>query len=368
MFTSFHSKLTQKLPYLNSVFLLLGVKLFYLMMGWLLLKCNYSEVLEVFTRNDSFWYLKIVNEGYPTVPPTPWVPDAFPFFPLYPLLVKLFQLGGLLSFHLAAFFVNIILLFLLVKGLSALNYFYQNSQKLFRFLLFWLILPYHYFFFVNYTELLFLVLFVWIMVWIEKQQWRLLGVFLMLLSLSRPTGVVAAFLLWIWKFFAKKETIQNIPNSIFKVNSWVYLCAPISLGIYMIYLHFHCGDALAFNHSVISWGRSWGSPFRGFMDWRDRDHVVMAIYTSCCLIGAAFFTAKLKLGEKIYQWGMTIFPLFSGLLVSFYRYFMVILPIQLVWFESLENNKYKKVVMLFLAAINLSTFVYWVLNHGLLSY
>jgi len=363
---SFLNKLTLKYPYLNGVGLLFAVKLLYLFIGWALSNEHFAEGLAVFTRNDAFWYLKIFQEGYPSVPPKLWVCDAFPFFPLYPILLKITSLG-FLNFDVSAFLLSFILLFLFAKGISKLEYFQNDQSKIISYLIVWMALPFHYFFFVNYTELLFLSIVIWIMVSIEQNKSIQLSTLLYLLVLSRPTGLVTAFLIWIWKVLLKNEK-RNLVKSAFSKQSLLFLAAPLSLLSYMIYLHLHCGDAFAFNHSVITWGRTWGNPLRGFLDLRDWNYVVLTGITILLLLFTAIYTRKLTVGERIFQWGMAIFPLFSGLLVSYYRYFMVIYPIQFVWANEINGNKYKKWVIAILFALNLITFGYWVMNHGILSY
>ena len=366
MFWSIQNKLTLKHPYLNGVLLLFAVKLLYLFLGWALSNDHFSEGLAVFTRNDSFWYMKIFQEGYPTVPPKLWVCDAFPFFPLYPVLLKITSLG-VFNFDISAFLLSFILLYLFAKGISKLEYFQNDQRKIISYLIVWLALPFHYFFFVNYTELLFLTIVIWIMVSIEQNKSIQLSTLLYLIVLSRPTGLVTAFLIWIWKVLLKNEK-RNLVKSAFSKQSLLFLAAPLSLLSYMIYLHLHCGDAFAFNHSVITWGRTWGNPLRGFLDLRDWNYFVLTGMTIVLLLVTAVYTRKLTLGERIFQWCMAIFPLFSGLLVSYYRYFMVIYPIQFVWANEINANKNRRLIIVILSIINLITYGYWVIHHGILSY
>jgi hypothetical protein len=292
--------------------------------------------------------------------------DAFPFFPLYPILLKITSLG-IFNFDVSAFLLSFILLFLFAKGISKLEYFQNDQSKIISYLIVWLALPFHYFFFVNYTELLFITVLFWVLVSIEQQKYLQLGILLFMLVLCRPTGLIAAFLIWIWKVMLKNEK-RNFVKSIFSKQSLLFLAAPLSLLSYMIYLHLHCGDAFAFNHSVITWGRTWGNPLRGFLDLRDWNYFVLTGITFVLLLFTAVYTRKLTLGESIFQWGMAIFPLFSGLLVSYYRYFMVVFPIHSAWANEINRSKYKKWVIALFFAINIITFGYWVINHGILSY
>ena len=366
MFWSIQNKLTLKYPYLNGVLLLFTVKLLYLFLGWALSNEHFLEGLAVFTRNDSFWYMKIFEEGYPTIPPKLWVCDAFPFFPLYPVLLKITSLG-VLNFDVSAFLLSFILLFFFAKGISKLGYFQNDQNKVDSFLLVWLTLPFHYFFFMNYTELLFIAIVFWILVSIEQQKHLQLGVLLFMLAVCRPTGLISAFLIWIWKVMLAKSD-KSFLQRVFSKQSFVFLAAPLGLAIYMIYLQLHCGDAFAFNHSVITWGRTWGNPFRGFMDLRDWNYYVLTGLTILLLFFTAIYTKKLTLGERVFQWSLITFPLFSGLLVSYYRYFMVVFPIHFIWANEINANKNRRLIIAILAAINLITFSYWVINHGILSY
>jgi len=366
VFWSFRNKLTHKYPFTNGVLLLFAVKLLYLILGWALSNDHFAEGLAVFTRNDSFWYMKIFQEGYPTIPPKLWVCDAFPFFPLYPILIKITSFG-VFSFDISAFFLSFILLFFFAKGISKLEYFQNDQTQIMLFLMVWLALPFHYFFFVNYTELLFLTILIWIIVSIEQNKSIQLASLLYLLVLSRPTGLVTALLIWIWKVLLKNEK-RNLVKSLFSKQSLLFIAAPLSLLSYMVYLNLHCGDAFAFNHSVITWGRTWGNPFRGFVDLRDWNYYVLTGLTILLLFFTAIYTKKLDRGERIFQWCMAIFPFFSGLLVSYYRYFMVVFPIHFVWANEINTSKNRRLMIAIFATINLITYGYWVINHGILSY
>jgi hypothetical protein len=165
-----------------------------------------------------------------------------------------------------------------------------------------------------------------------------------------------------------KNEKRNLVKSVFSKQSLLFLAAPLSLLSYIIYLHLHCGDAFAFNHSVITWGRTWGNPLRGFMDLRDWNYYILAGVTILLLIFTAIYTKKLTIGERIFQWSLTMFPLFSGLLVSYYRYFMVVFPIHFVWADEINGSKNRRLMIAILATINLIAYGYWVINHGILSY
>ncbi len=366
MVRSFVNKLTLKYPYINGVGLLFAVKLLYLFLGWALSNEHFAEGLTVFTRNDSFWYMKIFDEGYPTVPPKLWVCDAFPFFPLYPIFLKITSLG-IFNFDVSAFLLSFILLFLFAKGISKLEYFQNDQSKIISYLIMWVALPFHYFFFVNYTELLFITILFWVLVSIEQQKHLKLSFLLFMLVLCRPTGLIAAFFIWIWKVILVNKD-KSFLQRVFSKQSLMFVSAPLGIVMYMIYLHFHCGDAFAFNHSVITWGRTWGNPFRGFMDLRDWNYYVLTGVTVLILVFTGIYTKKLTLGERIFQWSLTIFPLFSGLLVSYYRYFMVVFPIHFVWANAINGSKNRRLMIAILATINLITYGYWVINHGILSY
>ncbi|MDA8218393.1 MAG: mannosyltransferase family protein [Dehalococcoidales bacterium] len=213
--------------------------------------------IDISWRWDSGWYLDIILHGYRITDPTYANYNNVAFFPLYPVLIiatnvivggRNIPLAGVLVASLAylggLFFVYKLAL---LDGSRAM------AQRAIWFLA---IFPAAFFFNAAYSEPLFLLTAAGSLYYLRLHRWWLAGLFGMLAALTRTQGVLLA-LPFAWELLATWRREGHIP--------WRYLPSALlpllGLEIFMGYLLWQVGDALAFVHAQNGWARSFALPW-----------------------------------------------------------------------------------------------------------
>jgi len=355
-------------PYLKRALMFaFGLKLFYLLLGNLLPNGwnGIEHVLDVFARNDSGWYHLISREGYPTVPPAAWQQTPFAFFPLYPALIALCRQSVLLFtqnpdlvYVTASFIAHIPLTWLWVVMLFTwLETMGMEPRRIFVYSIFFQVFPYHFFYHMYYSEVLFSILFMWTMVSLARKKYVLLTLAVALLTLCRPTGIVfsAGLGLWIladngwFRILKEKEKIKQIV---------ALLAAPGALIMWMIYLHFHCGDAMAFSNTQSAWGHAYTWPWESLFAGSGWYVQAVSVYALLLLLVAYLLFRKAGSGERLFVVINALFPLITGTVASYYRYFSVIPQFYVRLFTVIEARW--KWVAAICMLVNILLYYVWV--------
>ena len=347
----------------NALILTLAIKLLFLAYGNILRPpSNASDIFEVFMENDSYWYLNIVENGYPSSEPQTHEQSAFAFFPLYPLLIAAFKVV-FIHFGLSAFILSLALSCFWVWGIfqymADLGF---SKQKAFWLVAFLQVFPFHYFFHVFYTELLFSTILIWLMIFSRQRQFIGILFLSFALVLSRPTGLLFAFTI------ALSGLLQiNIKQWLSSQLSYLgFIGAPIGIAAYSYFCYNRCGNPFIFSQNMNAWGRQYTWPWEPFFT----PHVDLQILIPYVifLIAIGLIAAALNKGKQaIIIIPNLVMPLFTGSIISYYRYVAVIHPI----FQKLIGRftwLCRPWVLVILFLFNLGTFTYWVLVHGVLSY
>lgn len=355
-------------PYLKWALLFaFGLKLFYLLLGNLLPNGwnGIEHVLDVFARNDSGWYNLISREGYPTAPPAEWQQTPFAFFPLYPSYIALFRLpvswftqNPDLTYVSASFLAHLPLTWLwvsiLFKWLESTG---MEPRRVFIYSIFFQVFPYHFFYHMFYSEMLFSILFMWALISVSRKAHFSLAAAVALLTLCRPTGIVFSAGLGFWiladsgwfRILKEKEKIKQI---------LALLAAPAAMVVWMVYLHFHCGDAMAFSHTQSAWGHAYTWPWESFFAGGQWYQQAMSVYVMILVGLTIILFRKAGTGEKLFVAVNVLFPLITGTVASFYRYFSVI-PQFFVRFFTFLESRWKWVVCICML-INLILYYVWI--------
>jgi hypothetical protein len=210
----------------------------------------HSNFFTAMCKWDCQWYLTIINDGYDSHvrhAPKVWKGLAnWAFFPLYPLIVKYCLLitkaspvavGTLLnqSFILLALHVFYLYLKLSLNELNS------------RFGVFLLAFsPFSIYFASLYTEALFLLLSLSAFYFMRINRPYISALCGGLLSATRAVGVM----------FSISYFYSQYKNSSIKKAILGGVLSVSGLACYMLYLHVHMGDALAFQHIQHAWGRT----------------------------------------------------------------------------------------------------------------
>ena len=205
-------------------------------------------LVKSFSGWDSGWYLSIVQNGYR------WVGlqsqgQNVAYFPLYPLLVKIFSWpfpssAATVELVLAwvAFFAGLVAF----HQLALLDLSARESEAATFFLA---LVPGALFYFMGYTEALFLVLSVCAFFCARRGAWWISAIFAFFAALTRSTGFLLAIPLAVEWFQQRREAKQPY----FSWEALSLFAAPAGVAVYFGYLYLRFGDALIWFQSEKAW-------------------------------------------------------------------------------------------------------------------
>jgi hypothetical protein len=335
-------------PYLKRALLFaFGLKLFYLLLGNLLPNGwnGFEHIFDVFARNDSGWYHLIAREGYPTGAPTQGQQTPFAFFPLYPAIIALFRqpllffsenpdLVYVMASFLAHLFLTCLWVVMLFKWLESTG---MESGRIFIYSIFFQVFPYHFFYHMFYGEVLFSSLFMWAMLSVARKKHISLAVSVALLTFCRPTGIVFSAGLGLW-IIADNGWFRILKQKENKKQIIALLASPAALCLWMFYLYFHCGDAMVFSNTQMAWGRGYTWPWESLFAGGYRYEAVLSIYVLLLIAASVLLFRNAGIGEKLFVGLNIIFPLLTGTVASYYRYFSVIPQFYVRLFNAIESR------------------------------
>ena len=270
-------------------------------------------VVQWFWQWDSAWYLRIIQHGYDVTPQ----PDTggmanYVFFPMLPLIVGFLSKMTLIPvMWMGQIFAQLCLLTSLFLFYRVLILRIQDETAARFGVLLLAFSPCNIYFSSFYTESLFLVLSLGIWLAAYAQRWFLAGLLGALLSATRPTGVMMVIPL----LFIAYELYQA--GQLKWRFLWIAL-VPAGALAFMIYLHFHVGNAFAFiANDKLAWRRPglnllhpvmYGASFKAVFA------LVVSLYLIYRLIRAKYWPEALYFLTMIYP------AIMSGSLTSFLRY------------------------------------------------
>lgn len=200
-------------------------------------------LLEPWNRYDTHWYIKIAVDGY--------APNdgSIAFFPLYPILIRVVGtfIGG--QWLLAALIISNLAM------LGALIVLYRLVAAQFddavasRTIVGLLIFPTAFFFFVAYTESLFVIFALLTLRDLQNRNWWRAGLFAGLATLARAPGVLLIVPM-LYVLFVQRARLAHFLSTLLPL---------IAAASYWLYLAFVFGDASVWSRSVAFW-RSSGLP------------------------------------------------------------------------------------------------------------
>ncbi|MCE2705674.1 MAG: glycosyltransferase family 39 protein [Proteobacteria bacterium] len=199
---------------------------------------------------DCKWYLTIINDGYDLhirTSPRVWSGLAnWAFFPLYPYIVKI--VVSLISSDVIITGIILNQIFILLSLLVFYKYLklsFDETNSRFGVILL-AFSPFSVYFASLYTESLFLLLSLSAFYFMRINRPYISAIFGGLLSATRPVGIMFSLVYFLYGIRKKSQ-----PSLI-----WGTLISMFGLIIYMVYLHYHVGDFLAFEHIQRGWGRT----------------------------------------------------------------------------------------------------------------
>jgi Gpi18-like mannosyltransferase len=215
-----------------------------------ILSQNHSDFFLAMCKWDCKWYITIIKDGYDLVPrhtPKIWKGLAnWAFFPLYPYIVKFIVSITSLSVVMAGVLLNQLFIFLaLLVFYKYLRLFVDDLNSRFGVILL-SFSPFSVYFASLYTEALFLLLSLSAFYFMRINRPIISAICGGLLSATRPVGVMFSVSYLLYHFFKKKIGLKILIGC---------FITGVGLLLYMVYLQYHVGDYLAFQHIQKGWGR-----------------------------------------------------------------------------------------------------------------
>jgi len=205
-----------------------------------------------FCTRDCNWYRSIMVDGYQLEPHAHEKRDAanWAFFPLFPLVAGLINEVPWISSNMAllltgrAFLLVSIYLFIIFSLVYAKNINpYIAGMAL-------ALNPYSLYGNVGYSEPIFLTLTLLSFLAIAQEKFKIAGIWSGLLTAARPVGIAIGFSFVIYALFNRSKVIKR------KADFALGLAlVPLGIFLFMVYIYSVTGDALAFKHVQVAWGR-----------------------------------------------------------------------------------------------------------------
>lgn len=327
-------------------------------------------------RNDSWWYEKIVTDGYPEIREKDsigsvidgvWTQTQWAFFPFYPAMNRIVMKVFNTDFNHSAFFLS-----LLFSFLSLIGFYYfalqqlKDTKKAFFSSMVFLLFPFHYYFSMMYTEAVFFTFMIFSFLAINKKMYWLVGLLIIPLVLIRPNGIITLVPLYLYyleregllnKYYLKFKEIfgnKNIARSLY------FLTGVAAFLLYCLYQKQKTGFFFAFNIAQAGWGKESMFPLFSFFRHGDFETWFNSIYTIIVMIFAIFCWRKLPVSLNIFIWITILMPLCAGSVISMPRYISIIFPLTILFSEYIYSTKVKTIILILLFAVQLWSFSYWI--------
>lgn len=321
-----------------------------------------NQLLTIWGVWDTSWYLDIAQNWY-TSQTNMLGQGSLSFFPLYPLLMRLLGIA-IGDFYNAGLIISNVCLIITCFYLFNLVKLDNDREVALNSIKYLFLFPTAFILSGVFSESLFLMLVIMCFYYAKKQNWMLVGLLGLLVSLSRPLGVLT-FIPILYEYIKLKGfKLQEVKPDI------VYLgLFPLGLLIFSIYNYHLTGDFLAFYHAESTWGRSLTNPIQslimGFSD-RFTDSLFLAIFTIIPLILITIFYKKIGFSYWIFGVFSICLPVLTGNLQSSPRYALVAFPLFIIFAKLSKDKQLDQYTMIILAFVQGFLMVLWTSGIGVL--
>ena len=277
---------------------------------------------------DCGWYLSIIQNGYDKsarfVANCCWQAN-WAFFPLMPVTIAAIREFVRLSPEYIGILVSSASFFVFVLLGARLRRATRDEADRWLWPALMLCWPFSFYFHTIYTEALFAMLTLAVLVAAQERRMLAAGLLTALLTATRPTGVFMIVVLFFLQLgdFLRARSWRDRMMAMLPV-----IVAPAGLVLFMAFLYFRAGDPLAFQTIQSGWGRNGGNPvvvlFWPFKElFVGRPSIEHLYYAAWGLIGLAAGFWLLLNGRLAEAW-LCIMPivmaLSSGALISMPRF------------------------------------------------
>jgi hypothetical protein len=287
-----------------------------------------SPIGAAMCRWDCGWYLSIIQNGYDQsarfILNCCWQAN-WAFFPLMPTIVAFLSSVSRKSPELMGVVLSSASFFLFVLLGARLRRVTRDETDRWLWPALMLCWPFSFYFHTIYTEALFAMLALAVLVAVHERRMLAAGLLTALLTATRPTGVlmvVAMFFLQIGAFLRARSWRVRIAAML------PVIVAPAGIIFFMIFLYFKAGDPLAFQTIQSGWGRNGGNPLIVLLDpifdiFAGRPKIENLYYAAWAFLGLGAGIWLLLRWRLIEAW-LCVMPivmaLSSGALISMPRF------------------------------------------------
>jgi hypothetical protein len=264
---------------------------------------------------DCGWYAGVVQNGYDLAPHAHAKADAanWAFFPSLPIVAAIIAKLSPWTSHTALLVTSKCFFFMAIFAFIRFTALYAPRLPTWVAACVVGLHPYAIYGNVGYTESMFLFFSCVSLIALRQQRFLTAGVAGAVLSAVRPTGV---FILFAVLHAVVKQMPRTGSDERIRMLLAVML-VPLGLALFMWYLHFRVGDALAFSHVQIAWERLPSNPFthllNGLRSQQPLDQLC-AWMSITALSMTAYLAWRREYGLALFALCATLIPLSTGLL------------------------------------------------------
>ncbi|MGF1750396.1 MULTISPECIES: hypothetical protein [Vibrio] len=298
------------------------------------------DVWQQICRFDCLWFQRIADDGYALIPSYMKGGNAanWAFMPVSPYLGKWMSL--LVGDTNLALIVMSNLTFVASIAVFIMALKQQSFSKDIQDTAIWLMCfsPYTVYALAGYSEPLYIALICGVFIACYRKNWWLVGLLGLVAAVTRNLGVMLVFSVLIFGVQAYGvSSFIRLKNNALSVIAAIWLI-PLGFFTYMVFLHFHMGDALAFGHIQVAWGRVFSHPVEwliyGVETGGAKLYLVVVSLIGLALNAYLFF--KKRYAEATFMLINLLIPLSSGV-NAMPRYLFGLYPTYLAIFMLLER-------------------------------
>ncbi|GLQ88215.1 glycosyltransferase family protein [Dyella flagellata] len=335
--------------------LALGMFVLHQLIEWVIAVIYHHSVFE--TCNwDCVRYVSLAQQGYPATLTTVDHMENWAFFPLFPLLIRAIVAVTAISAPLAAVLLGKLLFLGSIYAFILFAKKYSSTLPPFYPALIVALSPYAVYGNSGYTEPLFLLLTSVFFVFLKDRRFLACGLVGMLLSASRAPGILVCLSYAL-------VALQSLSTSNWEQRKEIVLgglLIPLGLGLFMMHLYQHMGDALAFLHVQKAWGRNFGNPLAVIATGIHKGtiHLDWALMSLAAVIAALLLMLMQDAALGVFSLVSVLIPLSSGL-ESMPRYIWWQAPLLLLLAQIMKWRAARLVLIPLFAAGMVYMYIAW---------
>ncbi|MGD0576858.1 MAG: glycosyltransferase family 39 protein [Candidatus Staskawiczbacteria bacterium] len=367
------SKIPKEIVYILQLFFLtrfilavIGVTA----LGYSSAREHYSsyKIFNVWGLWDTRWYLNIAKMGYSAKIDAQGYAN-YGFFPLYPLFIKIFNFI-FQNYFASALIVSNLFLILAAIFLYKLTRLDCDEEISLRTVKYLFVFPAAFLLSAALSESLFLFLIIVCFYYLKKQKWFLSGIFGMLLTLTKPFGIIM-LVPAIYEYIAFVKANKKIGFLKIIKDACSILLIPIGLALFAVYTYFLTGDIFAYTHIKQSgWGNYLANPiklvyssltsgFTGYVFGAEASiFIIFLLIFFWKKINFSYFLAAIMLV------GFCVF--YNGTMPSALRYYTALFPVYIILGKISENKKIDDALMIFFLLLQGFLMAFWTIQSGII--